>query len=176
MTTMITEPGPDADQQLPSSLRTLARSMQLAYQAEPRLITLSLGMALLEAVPDSLYAVWLMLLGSGIASRSGRLIMIGCFGLAVSAVGAWLLQTVASRIQRNFRMRVGAHLEGHVAGLQASVPTIEHQERPEYLDRLSVLKEQVWQLDHMYLALFSVLGSLVRLVITLGLVASVHPL
>jgi ATP-binding cassette subfamily B protein len=163
------------EEKLPGTMRTLARSLQLAYQAEPRLIILSLGMALLEAVPDSLYAVWLMLLGAGVADHSSPMIMVGCSGLAASTVGSWLLQTVAARIQRTFRLRVGAYLEGHVAELQARVPTIEHQERPEYLDRLSVLKEQVWQLDHLYLALFSVIGSAVRLGITLGLVAGVHP-
>jgi ATP-binding cassette subfamily B protein len=165
----------DQEIAMPKSWTTLRRSLQLAYRAEPRLITLSLGMALLEAVPDSLFAVWLMLLAAGVADSDPSLIYLGCSGLAASAVGSWLLQTIGSRIQRTFRLRVGAHLEGHVAGLQAQVPTIEHQERPEHLDRLAVLKEQVWQLDHMYLALFSVLGSAVRLVITVGLVMSVHP-
>jgi len=161
---------------LPRALPTLRRSMRLAYDAEPKLIALSLGMALLEAVPDSLYAVWLMLLADGMSHGQHGEIYLGCFGLAGSAVGSWLLQTLASRVQRTFRMRVGATLEGHVAGLQAQVPTIEHQERPDYLDRLSVLKEQTYQLDHMYLALFSLLGSAVRLLITLALVMSVHPL
>jgi ATP-binding cassette subfamily B protein len=174
--TVITDPATEPEQKLPGAVRTLARTMQLAYQAEPRLITLSLAMALLEAVPDSLFAVWLVILGNGVGKGSAVMIMVGCFGLAASGVGAWLLQTIGSRIQRTFRMRVGAQLEAHVAGLQAGVPTIEHQERPEYLDRLSVLKEQVWQLDHLYLAFFSVIGSLVRLIITLGLVASVNPL
>ncbi len=160
---------------LPRALPTLWRSMRLAYEAEPRLIALSFGMALLEAVPDSLYAVWLLLLADGFAQDDHGKILAGCLGLAGSGVGSWLLQTQASRIQRTFRMRVGATLEGHVARLQAQVPTIEHQERPEYLDRLSVLKEQTYQLDHMYLALFNVLGSVVRLVITLALVMSVHP-
>ena len=135
--------------------------MRLAYEAEPRLIALSFGMALLEAVPDSLYAVWLMLLADGFAQGDQGTILAGCLGLAGSGVASWLLQTQASRIQRTFRMRVGATLEGHVAGLQARVPTIEHQERPDYLDRLSVLKEQTYQLDHMYLALFGMLGSAV---------------
>ena len=160
---------------LPRALPTLRRSMRLAYDAEPRLITLSLGMALLEAVPDSLFAVWLVVLANGVAQGDTGGIYLGCLGLAGSAVGSWLLQTLASRVQRTFRMRVGAALEGHVARLQAQVPTIEHQERPELLDRLSVLKEQTYQLDHMYLALFGVLGSVVRLLITLALVMSVHP-
>ena len=48
-------------------------------------------------------------------------------------------------------------LESHVARLQASVATIAHQERPEYLDRLVVLRDQVFVLDHMYMSLFSTL-------------------
>ena len=165
----------DTMDQLPGALPTLWRSMRLAYEAEPKLILLSLGMAMLQALPDSLFAVWLMLLADGVAHGSTARIVTGCVGLAGSAVGSWLLMTLASRVQRTFRMRVGASLETHVARLQARVPTIEHQERPDYLDRLSVLKEQVWQLDHMYLALFDLLGAAVRLAITLGLVVSVHP-
>ncbi|MEQ7127988.1 ABC transporter ATP-binding protein [Actinopolymorpha sp. B11F2] len=168
--TATTEP-----QALPRTLPTLWRSMRLAYEAEPKLIALSFGMALLEAVPDSLFAVWLLLLADGFSQGSQGKILAGCVGLAASGVGSWALQTLAGRIQRTFRMRVGATLEGHVAKLQAQVPTIEHQERPEYLDRLSVLKEQAWQLDHMFLALFSMLGAALRLAITLGLVMSVHP-
>jgi ATP-binding cassette, subfamily B, bacterial len=165
----------DGAGRLPGTLPTLWRSMRLAYEAEPRLIALSLGMALLEAVPDSLFAVWLMLLADGMATGRTVEIYAGCLGLVGSGVGSWLLQTLAGRVQRTFRMRVAATLEGHVARLQAQVPTIEHQERPDLLDRLSVLKEQVWHLDHMYLAVFGVLGAAVRLAITLALVMSVHP-
>src|SRR5205823_8709853 len=46
--------------------------------------------------------------------------------------------------------------------LQASVATITHQERPEYL-------------DHMYMSLFSTLGWILRLGVTTALLASVHP-
>lgn len=62
-----------------------------------------------------------------------------------------------------------------MADLQASVPTIEHHERPEYLDRLAMLRDQVFTLDHMFMSLFSTLGWMFRLVITAGLLASVHP-
>ena len=65
----------------------------------------------------------------------------------------WFLQRGrASRVQRRFRDRVTIALESHVARLQASVATIAHQERPEYLDRLSVLRDQVFVLDHMYMS------------------------
>jgi ATP-binding cassette subfamily B protein len=66
-------------------------------------------------------------------------------------------------------------LESLVAGLQASVTTIEHHERPEILDRLAVLRNQVFVLDHVYMSLFGVGGWILRLGVTLGLLMSIHP-
>ena len=54
--------------------------------------------------------------------------------------------------------RSSVALESHVARLQAAVATIEHHERPEYLDRLSVLRDQVFALDHLFMSLFSTVG------------------
>jgi ATP-binding cassette subfamily B protein len=78
-------------------------------------------------------------------------------------------------VQRRFRDKVTIALESHVARLQASVVTIAHQERPDYLDRLSVLRDQVFVLDHMYMSLFSTCGWILRLGVTVGLLMSIHP-
>ncbi len=78
-------------------------------------------------------------------------------------------------MQRRFRDKVTIALESHVAQLQASVATLAHQERPEYLDRLSMLRNQVFVLDHMYMSLFSTLGWILRLGVTMALLASIHP-
>ena len=78
-------------------------------------------------------------------------------------------------MQRRFRDKVTIALEAHVARLQASIATIAHQERPDYLDRLAMLRDQVFVLDHMYMSVFSTCGWILRLIVTLGLLASVHP-
>jgi ATP-binding cassette subfamily B protein len=62
-----------------------------------------------------------------------------------------------------------------VATLLASISTIAHHERPDYLDRLSVLRNQVFMLDHMYLSLFTTCGWILRLAVTIALLASIHP-
>src|SRR6185295_12514699 len=85
------------------------------------------------------------------------------------------LSVLSERAGRKFRDRVSIALESHVARLQATVPTIEHHERPEYLDRLAMLRTQVFALDHLFLSLFSTLGWLFRLVITALLLATVQP-
>jgi ATP-binding cassette subfamily B protein len=82
---------------------------------------------------------------------------------------------VSDRTQRRFRDRLTIALESHVAHLQASVATIEHHERPEYLNRLAVLRNQVFVLDHMYMSLFSTCGWILRLGVTVALLMTVHP-
>src|SRR5204863_4246549 len=96
-------------------------------------------------------------------------------GLAFSTGGTWFLRTVSTRVQRRFRDKVTIALESHIAQLQASIATIAHQEHPEYLDRLSMLRNQVFVLDHMYMSLFSTLGWILRLGVTMALLVSIHP-
>src|SRR6202008_5147131 len=81
----------------------------------------------------------------------------------------------STRVQRRFRDKVTIALESHVAQLQASIATVAHQERPEYLDRLFMLRNQVFVLDHMYMSVFSTLGWILRLGVTMALLASIHP-
>src|SRR5262249_26532172 len=54
--------------------------------------------------------------------------------------------------------------------------TIANQERHDYLDRLSMLRNQVFVLDHLYMSLFSTCGWILRLGVTVALLMSIHPL
>ncbi|PYR72419.1 MAG: multidrug ABC transporter ATP-binding protein, partial [Acidobacteria bacterium] len=128
----------------------------------------------LSALPDALIALWLMLLGRGLLENRRPLVFGAAIGLAVSAAATWLLSIVSTRVQRRFRDKVTIALESHVAGLQASIGTIAHHERPEFLDRLAMLRNQVFVLDHMYMSLFSTCGWILRLGVTVALLASVH--
>jgi ATP-binding cassette, subfamily B, bacterial len=160
---------------LPPSLPSMWRALKRAYEAEPRLLGLSFGLALLAALPDALLALWLKLLADGLARRASGLVTAAAIGLAVSAVATWFLKVTSDRASRRFRDRVAVALESHVARLQASVVTIAHHERPEFLDRLAMLRDQVFVLDHMYMSLFSTCGWVLRLGVTLALLASIHP-
>src|SRR5229473_5653036 len=161
---------------LPAALPAMWRALKRGYQAEPRLLTVEFGLSLLAALPDALIALWLMLLADGVLRGNRRLVTAAAIGLGVSAVGTWFLRVISDRTQRQFRDRLTIALESHVARLQASVATIAHQERPEYLDRLSLLRDQVFVLDHMYMSVFSTLGWILRLAVTIALLVSIHPL
>ena len=151
------------------------RALKRGYQAEPLLISVSFGLALLAALPDALMALWLKYLADGVLAGQRGLVMTAALGLGFSSVATWFLRVISDRTQRRFRDKVTIALESHVARLQASVATIEHHERPEYLDRLSVLRDQIFVLDHMYMSLFSTCAWILRLAVTIALLASIHP-
>jgi len=160
---------------LPPALSAMWRALKRAYEAEPRLLPVSLGLSLLAALPDALMALWLMFLADGLVRHNRNVAIGAAIGLGVSAVATWFLKVISDRTQRRFRDRVAVALESHVANLQASVATVAHHERPEYVDRLSMLRDQVFVLDHMYMSLFSTCGWILRLGVTVALLVSIHP-
>jgi ATP-binding cassette subfamily B protein len=169
---------PDRDraiEPLPPALSSMWRLCKLGYHREPRLMVAAFGLSQLAALPDALLALWLMLLGKGVLEHRPGMVQGAAIGLGVSTTATWFLRTVSTRVQRRFRDKVTIALESHVAQLQASIATVAHQERPEYMDRLSMLRNQVFVLDHMYMSLFSTLGWILRLGVTLALLASIHP-
>ena len=175
MTSSKPSPKRKAVDDLPPALSSMWRLCKLGYRHEPRLMFAAFVLSLLAALPDALLALWLMLLGKGVLEKDVPLIYIGAIGLGVSVTATWFLRTVSTRVQRRFRDKVTIALESHVARLQASIATIAHQERPEYLDRLAMLRDQVFVLDHMYMSVFSTCGWILRLVVTIALLMSIHP-
>jgi len=160
---------------LPPALSSMWRVLKLGYRHEPWLMGVAFALSLLAALPDALLALWLKMLGEGVLKPDRRLLLAAALGMGLSAAATWFLATVSTRVLRRFRDKVTIALESHVARLQASVATIAHQERPDYLDRLSVLRDQIFVLDHMYMSLFSTCGWILRLVVVIGLLMSIHP-
>jgi ATP-binding cassette, subfamily B, bacterial len=161
---------------VPAALSSMWRLCKLGFRHEPSLMFVAFGLSLLAALPDALLALWLALLARGVLQHDLLLVYLAGVALGLSAAGTWLLRTISTRLQRRFRDRVTIALEAHVARLQATVATLAHQERPDYLDRLSILRDQIFVLDHMYMSLFSTCGWILRLGVTVVLLFSIHPL
>lgn len=159
----------------PPTLQALWRMVKLGYRSEPGLLGAALLMTVFTAIPEALVALWLKVLADGVTGDSRSQILLAALGLAASGIGTWYLRVVFDRVQRRFRDKVGIALEAHVARLQASVATIEHHERPEYLDRLAVLRNQVFTLDHLFMSLLSTIGLILRLVFTVIVLMTIHP-
>ncbi len=161
---------------LPPALSSMWRLCKIGYTHEPRLVVLVVILTLLQAVPDALFALWLKLMADALMARNAVLLFATLAAMAVSATLTWLLRVLATRLTRRFRDRVTIALETHVATLQASVSGLELQERHDYLDRLAVLRNQVFVLDHMYASVLNTIGWIVRVIITIALLTSIDPL
>ncbi len=166
---------PPRDDELPPALSSMWRLCKLGYRHEPALMGVAFALALLAALPEALLAVGFQQLAAGVLDGDDTKVRVVALLLGAAAASTWFLTTVSTRVQRRFRDKVTIALESHVARLQASVVTIAHQERPEHLDRLSVLRDQVFVLDHMYMSVFSTAGWILRLGITIVLLASISP-
>ena len=160
---------------MPAAPPAIWRALKRGYEAEPLLLSVAFGLSLSAALPDALVALLLKLIADGLLEGRCGVVLAAAVGLGVAAAATWFLRVISDRMLRRFRDKVTIALESHVAGLQASVATIEHHERPEYLDRLAMLRNQIFVLDHMYMSLFTTCGWLLRLGVTLALLVSIHP-
>ena len=160
---------------LPSSLVALGRSLRMGYRSSPALIVTAFLCALASAIPDALFAWGLASFAEAVIRHEAGSIAFFSALLAVMATCNWLLQVVCDRVNRRFADRAGVRIEAHIAELQASVATVEHHERPDLLDRLSVLRDHASALSDLYQHLFSLVGAALRLLITLLLLFSVKP-
>ncbi len=139
------------------------RLCKLGYRNEPRLMLASFVLSQLAALPDALLALWLMLLGKGVLAQRSGLIEGAAIGLAVSTAATWFLRH-GERAHSAPLSRQGDDCPRRACCAPAGDGRdLAHHERPEYLDRLSMLRNQVFVLDHMYMSLFSTLGWILRL-------------
>lgn len=163
---------------LPGQRRAIVHILRLGFRFEPALLWISLGTTVVGALPDALVALWLGLIAKGLRTPGQpdrtMLLIAGC-GIAFSCVGGWVLRSGGDRLQQRFRQRLAVALETHVARLQATTVGIEQHERPDVLDRLAMLRDQVFTLDHIFLSLFGSLGIVIRLAVVMGVLGSVHP-
>ncbi len=168
-------PSPTEEKDLPSMPASLLHSLKFAYQAQPMLLVVSFGLTIGGLIPEALSALWLRLLLHGISAGNDGETLRAAIGLALTGGTGWLLRTVGSRYVAIFGDRIALAVETHVAQLQASVSTIEHHERADYLNRLQILHDHSFLLNHIYPSLMQYIGSAARLVITVGLLMSISP-
>lgn len=170
--------GDDALADLPNQRRAITHILRLGFRFEPALLWISLGITVVGALPDALVALWIGLMAKGLSKPGDpdrTLLLIAGAGVAFSCVGGWVLRSGSERLLMRFRQRLAIALETHVARLQATTVGIEQHERPDVLDRLAMLRDQVFTLDHIFLSLFGSLGILIRLLVVMGVLATVHP-
>ena len=133
----------------------------------------------LAALPDALLALWFKLLGRRRAQPAIRRLAIAgaALGLAVSRPSrTWFLRVVSDRTQRRFRDRVTdrARVARRASCWRRSRRSSTTSARI-ISNRLAVLRNQVFVLDHMHCRCSRRAAGSCRLGVTVALLMSIHP-
>ncbi|HEV7587867.1 MAG TPA: ABC transporter ATP-binding protein [Longimicrobium sp.] len=155
-------------------MRALALLTRTAWRTDP---WRSAGL-LLEPIGNlrfPLFAWFLKLLADGALAHDPRRLALGAAGIAATRVlwfaGLWS----GSWIRIGLTERVGFAFDREIASLSASLPGLEHHERPDVQDRLELLRQKQGVLGGSLNSLVNAANAMVAGVGTLVALALVSP-
>jgi ATP-binding cassette subfamily B protein len=133
---------------------------RVGFRSAPHLLIGSFLLIPLAQLQPPLAALLMKYFIDGI-TQGHRVAALRAAGLMAASAGIWVWFTIAgARMRLTLIERVGFALDRHLAELVTELPGLEHHERPEYLDKLELLRN-----DHMALGqgLSSVIYSIASL-------------
>jgi ATP-binding cassette subfamily B protein len=150
--------------------------LRVAFEADPVRATLSVLLNAIAAVGGVLSSVWLRdLTNAAIRHHMDDVWRAAAAqGLTVAAMvfSGWTGFTISMAL----REKTGALLDQRLIELTAGIPGLEHHERPDYLDKMEVLRRQRDQLASASEAIVQNIAVLIGVGTTVGLLASLHPI
>ena len=157
------------------SLRALRLVASTALRADPWRALAVLVLEPLGAATGPLLALWLKHLTDGVVAGDRRGVVLASAALAGSLALMWLAGGAGNRMRLTLAERVGFAFDRRLAELSAGLDTIEHHERPDYQDRLALLRDQQGALGAGVNAVVQGVRTLVPVVLTMALLAALHP-
>jgi ATP-binding cassette subfamily B protein len=142
----------------------------------PRKAATAVGLdVLLSVAGRPLGALWLKLLIDG-AAQGHRATVVGAgLALAGSVALTGSLGITVNTMFGDLHESSARVLMADTMGLVAGVPGIEHHERPEYADRIALLRADGRLLTNFVGTFGSTVGLVVQIATTVVLLSSVHP-
>jgi ATP-binding cassette subfamily B protein len=96
--------------------------------------------------------------------------------IAATVAVSYAANAVGSTVSNGLRERTAMAFESRLVALLASLPGIDHFERPELLDRVELVRQDRWALGGVVTSTFGVLNVLVQILGTTLVLAGVSPL
>jgi ATP-binding cassette subfamily B protein len=156
--------------------RALGRVVRTAFAADPWRAAVVFTVLPLMQLTQVLSAWWLKMLIDGIvkgdAGRAGMAIVL----VASQIVATHVLVVVLSKVRFTLQEKTSLHFERELLAMVVGLPGIEHHERPEYLDKIEILRAQRAAYASAVSAVVANVGVLAQAAGTGFLLAHVHPL
>lgn len=136
----------------------------------------AMGAAVVAGVAAVLVSLWLKLILDGLGRGESGLVTVAAAALGLTVT----LQMAASSLSHlrlgELHMACGKVLVLDLMQAGATPPGIEHYERPDYADRIALLKRDTNHLSGFVPLIGEAVGLVVRVGLTGFLLASIHPL
>ena len=156
--------------------RAIGRVIRTAFAADPvRALFVFIGSPILDLSPV-LGAVWLAMLFRGLENEDAGSAGLAALLVAGSLVVAHLSTVVMAKVRFTLQERTGLHFERELVAMVAALPGVEHHERPEYLDKLEILRDERAAFGQAVFAVTRNIGVLIQAAGTGYLLFKVHPL
>jgi ATP-binding cassette subfamily B protein len=121
--------------------RALSLLVRTAWRTDPWRCA-GLLLEPLSFVRFPLFAWCLKLMADGALRHDVRLLAIGAAGITATRVLWFLGMWTGSWIRNRLVEEVGFALDREIAALASALPGLEHHERPDYQDRVELLRQQ----------------------------------
>ncbi|MEW6476260.1 MAG: ABC transporter ATP-binding protein [Actinomycetota bacterium] len=156
--------------------RAIGRVVRTAFAADPaRAAFVFIGSPVISLSPV-LGALWLKMLFDGLASGDAGKAGFAAILVAASLVVHHLSVVVMAKIRFTLQERTSLYFERELLAMVAALPGIEHHERPEYLDKLEVLRDQRAAFAQAVYGVTGTISVLIQAGVTGYLLFHVHPL
>lgn len=156
-------------------LRAVVLVVRTAFVASPGRAALVFTVLPLASLTLVLSGWWLKMLADGIVYGDADRAALAVLAVAGSLAFQHVMVVVLSKVRFNLQERTSLRFERELLTLVAGLPGIEHHERPDYLDRIEMLRAQRAVFAQAVGAVVMNVGVVGQAVLTGVLLYHVHP-
>src|SRR5215470_1150630 len=157
-------------------LRGLGLMIRMSFAADAARSVAALITAAGQEASVPFRAAGMKVLVDGMVAHDARHAGIGVALIAgITALGrvmAWASLNVRMRLRENTQL----HVDARLMALTAGIPGLEHHERPDYLDKVELVRSEREALANPFNPISWTLAAVVTAASAVALLASVHPL
>lgn len=123
-------------------LREIKTVVNVSFQADPRRAIAVLVFRLGRELGDTLIPLWLKFLADAVIAGSLKRSLFFAVLIVVSIVGSFLLSWLSFDNQLVLSEKIGFLMDERIAKLSLNIPGLEHHERPDFQDKMTLLREE----------------------------------
>jgi ATP-binding cassette, subfamily B, bacterial len=123
-----------------------------------------------------LFGLWISLIADGVVERRPALIWAGIAGVAFFQSTNNLALLYGAGLRIALAEIVGSAFDREIATLTSSLPGLEHQESPDYRDRIELLRQTQGLMGQSFNAIVNAMNAVAGAVVVLVLLATASPI